>query len=82
MDSLEDVTKNYVSISASIDALSSYNLDDRTYEAVINAFSEYTALFNQIQSPSGSYTSFSSATDGMLSNITKAITSLKIAAGI
>ncbi len=82
VDSLEDVAENYASISASIEGVSSYSLDDRTYEAVINAYTEYTALFNLIQSPSGSYTSFSSATDGMLSNITKAITSLKIAAGI
>jgi len=66
------------SLAKSMKELADLDIDATLYDALINLYSEYTVLYNQVISPSGSYISYSSDTEESISNIKKAEAELDV----
>ncbi len=69
---LSDTKELQDTIEEKVKELGKLNIDENVYDAFLSLYSEYKVLYNQVQSPTGSYNSYSSDTMDAYNSIMKA----------
>lgn len=78
-DGISLLKENYVLIEEQLEIVKNLEVDENVYNALADVFREYTVFYNQVISPSGSYTSFSSDTsDAYNKDILRAYANLEL----
>lgn len=71
-EALDSVESDHEIIKSNMSKLSSYGIDNKSYEALLDLYSEYSVLYGQVLSPTGSYLTFTEDTNDSIDAIEKA----------
>lgn len=77
-DGISLLNENYALIEKQLKIVKDLGVDSDVYSAISGVFTEYTVFYNQIISPSGSYTSYSSDTNDTYNDVLRAVTNLEL----
>lgn len=71
-EALDSVESDHEIIKSNMSKLSSYDIDNKSYDALLDLYSEYSVLYGQVLSPTGSYLTFTEDTNDSIDAIEKA----------